>query len=502
MRELVVAILVQCAVSCWREDVFGPAVHARWPEERIALDDVMCMKARTVWGDGAPLARFAAKVRDCEESSPLVLVAFGGSATCGRNTGRKDPDRLCKANGSYWVECTEETWPERLSALIAAARSAACGVSGSPRPIHVHNYCMSARGTDYALILSAMNRATREVLATSDLVVVETANNDPLINRDPHEGNEQVVVQRNVELLVRLLANLPSRPAQIWLHCAWLVLHPPFLQHVADSQRDVLRWYGVPQLNLAEMFGPMHAHVEWFRKHYINDVVHPGTFGHKVTASVVAHALWTAADTAIPSFLRSIEPAGYPTALPQPLWAKHDWLAAFEHGDRDRVYRLEFGSARGVPAIDLMAADTPIIASRFFDFGEDRPTKPGFVGLNSSAFFSARPAPLDAEPMAFSRYAVFLGHFVTHSGNPASFDLTVTCAGATFASETVSTHIIEHVSIWRTHGTFGTTGACSRPQDFVVTVAVSASAPGKIIVYDLGVIFYDAPGNGTKGGTA
>ena len=126
------AALLAANDTCYDVRTFGRAwggnagTRARAPDytDRV-LPLERCAAARRVAGAGARRARFRRKLADCARE--LVVVALGGSVSCGRNLGKgwKPPraDSLC-VNRSTEYECKEEAFPALFGAALDARRRA------------------------------------------------------------------------------------------------------------------------------------------------------------------------------------------------------------------------------------------------------------------------------------------------------------------------------------------------------------------------------------------
>ncbi|KAJ1459157.1 hypothetical protein M885DRAFT_495699 [Pelagophyceae sp. CCMP2097] len=272
------------------------------------LTKAMCARARTVVGNGDALVKFSQRLKEC--SHALVVVAVGGSVTCGRNLDKHNVDALCPhKNGLY--ECKSEAWPARLESLLIARRLKYCA---SGAAVVVQNLCKSSTGTEYANNMVVGGDWDAQ-LTHADLIIVETATNDVQFENWRLGLVPEKAVLEQTEILARLLTSIPTKPALLWLGAAWrnfgVEAKPPYHTCSADAHRSVLRYYDIPQLQMFEAFQPVHSvEARWIRQVYYNDCCHPSNLGHKMIASVVGFALDRGAEPMARSWLETLETKG------------------------------------------------------------------------------------------------------------------------------------------------------------------------------------------------
>ena len=378
------AALLAANDTCYDAGTFGRAwggnvgtrMRADYTDGLLPL--ARCDAARRVAGGAERRARFRRKLADC--SRPLVVVALGGSVSCGRNLGKgwKPPraDSLC-FNSSTEYECKEEAFPALLGAALTARRLARCGAAPAP-VVSVVNLCKSQCGSNYFVHELAAADAP-DVVHRADLVLVETSTNDVYETLHEKFGEVQsaeLQIQGWTELLARRLLALPSAPELVWVGAAWREWDerairarggPPFIYHACavEAHARVLRHYGIEQLAMVYAVGDLavEATRAWLAKVYFNDQFHPTPLGHAMTASVLEYHLVDATNNTSGSASDDDPPA-----LP-PLLVVSDSQA--------RVYAASAFSR--VELRDAAAAAPYLSSSDGFGVAEDVKGKPGFI---------------------------------------------------------------------------------------------------------------------------
>ena len=89
-------------------------------------------------------------------------------------------------------------------------------------------------------------------LWSADLIIVETSLNDvSLTSKQTTKACPEIAeIQKNTELLVRLLSRSPAKPALLWLSASWrnFMGPPPYHNDASTDYLRILRYYHVPQV--------------------------------------------------------------------------------------------------------------------------------------------------------------------------------------------------------------------------------------------------------------
>jgi hypothetical protein len=214
------------------------------------------------------LAKFANKLESCEKDDNVTisLVVFGGSETAGntcQSKGNPIPTDFLKlpANLSSPIILGNEQcpWANRLFTLLSKAY---------PKCAHIDVYNLAHGATDSTFALDHIQewfslengaRYHKQLGEVVDLVLVEYAVNDGLVNRDTlgnlrnvleqEETNYLAVREAVHEYFMNFVKKLPNDPAIVYVETGTPEsVFNPTLAHLDAAQR-----YGVPAVSVRHM---------------------------------------------------------------------------------------------------------------------------------------------------------------------------------------------------------------------------------------------------------
>jgi hypothetical protein len=163
-------------------------------------------------GNGSSFYNVAHKLA---ASECLHIVVLGGSTTCCSSLNNNHPGK-CRDGG----QGSKDAWPSALEALFNA-HSPTCKPSSNVAKHTVINLCQQAVGTNVWVDLVSNWKASKDhPIYLADIIIVETALNDVeelRVSGQVHFGDGDLRIEEETEILIRLLLQLPQRPALVYL---------------------------------------------------------------------------------------------------------------------------------------------------------------------------------------------------------------------------------------------------------------------------------------------
>ena len=294
---------------CWFDEL-GNATDPAFPGKLWEPSWSQCSAATTNWGSDSNNAyRISQKI---QHGDPLIVVAIGGSVTCGcRAIGNKRAAKAkrmtptCGSDESKWTAnkgpscCNQnKSWTAYLEKVLQVQ----FGQYGSH--VSVQAECQAAVGTAVFVDRILTEPSFRASLEAADIVLNELAVNDASSN-----VQDRISI---TEQLVNILQSLPNKPFLMWLTAAWVdkkTWSHMNLNGASTAEIEhlrVMRHYGIAHTSLLAMFRlstrdiqstvstvSVHGKVlqRFLDECYYQDVVHPGDLGQRLIAAVVATRL-------------------------------------------------------------------------------------------------------------------------------------------------------------------------------------------------------------------
>jgi len=372
------------ATRCWSTETFGRAISPVDNQEYI-MTPSMCEASQTNWGgENMDIPRVADKLFRCVGTKGLVIYALGSSITCG--SGPRHPskhkihaDAPCFTFTKHEQPgCKLDAWPQKLEEAINVHHPCL------NMRHKVINQCAGGRGSEYWVQeIAAIRWNVTHPLLSADVILIEAAASDAHLEGDS--------VQKNTELLVRMLQGLPKKPMLMWITASWhsalcpgsackdywlnMGMERPV---TAESVHlSVLKKYGIPHLSMLQPMNPWRNSLsrhQFITEVYQTDGIHPTRLAHKMIASVVAHRI--AKQSAL-----SLHNYSWFDSQPRP---DHVIKPVLIQSAREMESILLITGAAAPSKVELI--DPAILLavrkpSEGFSYYEDVPSKPGLIGI-------------------------------------------------------------------------------------------------------------------------
>ena len=261
--------------TCWSNGAFGDAWD--WSHTKTwEMTRAQCSATETNRGGaGMDFRKASQQLHNCQNNGRgLNVLIVGGSITTGY--GKNNDPRVLAG--------FEKAWPAQLEIYLNTHYK--CGnrhqvINRSERSVasdHWLSYFLAARqDIDHGL-------------HTSDVIILETASNDfQNWHKPPY-----VEVTKYVELILRLLRQLPHKPVVIWVTVGWRdAFKTPPLASCSESQHlPIMKHYDIPHVSMLQAYAPVTAYTDFLIKYYFADMhSHLTILGHQLTAGVVGTRL-------------------------------------------------------------------------------------------------------------------------------------------------------------------------------------------------------------------
>jgi len=261
--------------TCWSNGAFGDAWD--WNHTKTwEMTRAQCSATETNRGGaGMDFRKASQQLHNCQNNGRgLNVLIVGGSITTGY--GKNNDPRVLAG--------FEKAWPAQLEIYLNTHYK--CGnrhqvINRSERSVasdHWLSYFLAARqDIDHGL-------------HTSDVIILETVSNDfQNWHKPPY-----VEVTKYVELILRLLRQLPHKPVVIWVTVGWRdSFKTPPLASCSESQHlPIMKHYDIPHVSMLQAYAPVTAYTDFLIKYYFADIrSHLTILGHQLTAGVVGTRL-------------------------------------------------------------------------------------------------------------------------------------------------------------------------------------------------------------------
>ena len=352
----------------------------------------------TVLSTGGPMRRQKiSNITKLQNTETFSIVVLGGSISCAMP---HHSDHIDACHGNMYL-----AWPSQLKLLLDR---------NNFTNVIVHNLCKVAQGTNSWVDDMLKWRSERSAgnvghpIFSADVVMVEAVVNDIDNQVDAKSRFGGVVdgITQETEMLVRLLLQLPTSPALIWLEAS---RSQRYVHNAVPSHSAVLIPYAIPHLDMIEAFNPWDEY--WFKSAYVVDMYgHISSMGHRMVAFYVynfIHVLLGPEEYQCgngTSFFRNAQcctpHSSFPTtppylcvnvngaSLPDPLYLNQTYSNMYEFG-KPRFVDFETRESVGLGRYEYQH----ILDYAGFSHFADRPGKAGYIGLNVGNTVSFRFIP-------------------------------------------------------------------------------------------------------------
>ena len=289
----------------------------------------------------------------------LVLSNSMGCGSCVINAGESRENCPVRYKGA---------WPAYLQQYLNS------NLSYSNPNVFVHNYCGSGLGSSYFVdSFMQWKQSPTHVLHIADLIIVETALTDANFPGETYRYGRagDTAISQEFEVLIRLIKKLPQNPA------VFGVATSPTGGHV-KAHLDVARPYHIPYLDI---YSSLVANAEGQGLWYISgdSCRHLSVSGQRLAGIYITYflTLLMKGQRFEISFTSKVA-----NNITFPIFVDPAYLEIYENGTplflqlspTDRRHHIKY--------------ENYLTRVEGFSYYEDVPQKPGFIGENTSDYFS------------------------------------------------------------------------------------------------------------------
>ena len=338
-------------------------------------------------------------ITNIRNTETFSIVVLGGSISCAHP---KHSDHIDACHANLYL-----AWPSQLKLLLDRHNFS---------NVVVHNLCKVAQGTNSwvdDMLKWRFERSSGNYghpIFSADIVVVEAVVNDIDNQVDAKSRFGGVVdgITQETEMLVRLLLQLPTSPALIWLEVS---RSQRYVLNSVKSHSAALIPYDIPHLDMIQAFTPWDEH--WFKNEWVVDMYgHISALGHRMVAFYMYNFLqllsgeneYTCGNAS--SYFANEQcctPDGFSPSssvlshrclnvsvdtLPAPLYLNQTYSDMYEIGN-PRFVDFQTRESVGLGTYEYQH----LLDYDGFQHYADRPGKKGYIGLNVGNFLSLRFLP-------------------------------------------------------------------------------------------------------------